>query len=268
MGVFDTPLPPEHPTALMIHDVQLVGDADGWYAEVRVELEGPGPAAVNGRKVAIFYAGQHIGEGEADDWGFVAIKTHKLPLPSPRDKAIVLEARTLQPRLRARSDEMTVPLAAAPPPPPAPPSRPPEEAAKPMTEGERHLALRAELEANRDNLAGRNLRDLNLNIIKLSRANLQSACLDGTCLRLAQLLKADLSGASLLGADLRSANLTGANLSNADLTGADLTAANLSGANLSGAKLWGANLTGADLTGAILSEADRTYAKDHGANGL
>ena len=61
---------------------------------------------------------------------------------------------------------------------------------------------------------------------------------------------ADLRGGNLSGADLRGANLCGANLrwvymSEANLSGADLSEANLSEADLSGANLSGANLSGA-----------------------
>ena len=64
--------------------------------------------------------------------------------------------------------------------------------------------------------------------------------------------RADLRGADLRGANLYRADLYGANLYRADLRGANLYRADLRGADLYGADLRGANLYRADLRGANL----------------
>jgi len=67
------------------------------------------------------------------------------------------------------------------------------------------------------------------------------------------LTNADLQGAELRGADLNSINLEGA-----DLTGADLTGTNLSYTYLHSTQLERANLQRADLTTAVLNDAKDT----------
>ncbi|MFM7573042.1 MAG: pentapeptide repeat-containing protein [Snowella sp.] len=126
------------------------------------------------------------------------------------------------------------------------------------------------------NLQRANLERADLSGAKLERADLSGADLYGADLHHANLERADLYGANLLGADLFEAYLSGANLSSANLSNANFPGVNLSGANLSmahlvtiklvKADLSGADLSGADLSGAYLIETDFSGADFSGAD--
>lgn len=116
------------------------------------------------------------------------------------------------------------------------------------------------------NLAGADLYNVNAYMVNLNGANLQFTNLQKANLQYAKLQSANLIGANLHWANLHWADLKGVNLSGANLQEVDLEKVNLEGANLVGANLKGANLHLANLREANLEEADLQGANLEGAN--
>ena len=120
-----------------------------------------------------------------------------------------------------------------------------------------------EMDGERADLSGANLRWLNLSGVNLREANLRDADFSYSDLRWANLSGANLIGVDLCGVDLRGANLCYANLHGADLSGTNLRGSNLIDADLTGSTLHYSNLTDANLRGANLRDANlagATYA--------
>jgi hypothetical protein len=115
--------------------------------------------------------------------------------------------------------------------------------------------VRPELEPERLNLAGTDLRGADLREAELQHADLRGAQLQGANLTEAQLQGAFLWDAQLQGALLWGAQLQGADLSDAQLQGANLRHAQLQEAYLTEAQLQGAFLWDAQLQGAFLARA-------------
>jgi len=112
--------------------------------------------------------------------------------------------------------------------------------------------------ADRDLLAGANLREA-----QLTGTDFGNADLTGVCLARANLYQAFLNQTNLRHADLEDAILRGSDLEDADLGFANLKRADLSVSGvggltrLGGANLIGANLDGANLTGALYDSTTR-----------
>ena len=210
MGFLDNmDMPPLEPDALELH-VRFESHGRDWVAHVDMSLSASSSAVeLSGREVLLLCDGAPAGSATTDQWGVTSITTSPQPLPSPRTREVRFEARTGT----GLSAAHTTPI--------------PTLAAE----------QRADAEANRDNLAGRDLRGWDLRGANLAHANLERALLDNALLANTKLWKANLRGASLRDVDLTSADLEDAILEDADCERADFTHAKLHNTTWQGADL-------------------------------